>query len=443
MSPGDAVLPVLDFSAADIHEGRLTALLVDMATQHGPICRGVLPDGPGQGRELIFMIGPEANRFVLHTARDHFSHDQGWSPYLGERVGKGLLNMDPPEHTVHRKIWQPAFTAACMEAYLPIIDQVLLQRLAAWDDRPVVDVYAEARAITFDVAAAALAGFPLDPSLDRLRALFYTLVHGFDAAQESWETFVQRMQQARTEIAGLLLARIAQSRRRPQGNNVLGLILQAQEAHGLSDEQVLAHLNILLVAGHETTTTLGARVLTTLARYPAYQEQVVAELAAVGALADTPVSLEAVRGLKLLDAVVREVGRLYPPVLMVPRGVVHAYTFAGYAVPAGAQVRLALAASHRLPGLFRAPDQFDPTRFLPPRDEERDHPYALVTFGGGPRLCIGMSFAQLEVKRLVMAVLRRYQVTPDTTQDVPHTGFWTAFASDSLRVRLTPRAASL
>ncbi len=441
MSQGVAALPVVEFSAADIHEGRLTALLVAMAARHGPICRGVVPDGPSQGRELIFMIGPEANRFVFHTHRDHFSHDQGWSPYLGERIGKGLLNMDPPEHTFHRKIWQPAFTAACMEAYLPIIEQVLRQRLAAWAARPVVDVYAEARAITFDVAAAALAGFPLDPGLDRLRALFYTLVHGFDAAQESWETFVQRIQQARAEVAGLLLARIAQSRSRPQANNVLGLILQAQDAHGLSDEQVLAHLNILLVAGHETTTTLGARVVTILAHYPAYQEQVVAELAAAGVLADTPASLEEVRGLKLLDAVVREVGRLYPPVLMVPRGVLHTFTFAGYEVPAGAQVRLALAASHRLPGLFRAPDHFDPARFLPPRDEERDHPYALVTFGGGPRLCIGMNFAQVEVKRLVIEVLRRYQVAPVTPQDVPHTGFWTAFVPDSLQVRLTPRPA--
>jgi cytochrome P450 len=218
----------LEFSAEDIHEGRLVGLLVDMALRQGPICRGVVPDGPSQGRELIFMIGPEANRFVFHTHRDHFSHDQGWSPYLGERIGKGLLNMDPPEHTLHRKIWQPAFTAACMAAYLPIMQQVIAGRLQGWAGRPVVDAYAEARAITFDVAAAALAGFSPGPTIDRLRELFYMMVHGFDAAQESWETFLARVLRARTEIAGMLLAMIAEHREQPQANNVLSMILQAQ-----------------------------------------------------------------------------------------------------------------------------------------------------------------------------------------------------------------------
>lgn len=292
------------------------------------------------------------------------------------------------------------------------------------------------RALTFDVAAAALAGFPLGPAIDRLRELFYILVHGMDVAHEARDTLLQRMQQARLEVVQMLLALIAQRRQQPQAGDVLSMILQAGDAQGLRDEQVLAHLNILLVAGHETTTTLAARTLYSLATYPDYQQRIRAEMEEVLGDSPGPPPLGSVRGLKLLDAVIREVGRLYPPILMVPRGVIHPFTFAGYTVPAGAQVRLALAAGQMLPAVFARPKQFDPDRFLPPRDEERQHPYALATFGGGSRLCIGINFAQVEVKSLVTQVLQRYQVERLTDHPLPHAGFWTAFVPPDLHLRL-------
>jgi cytochrome P450 len=84
--------------------------------------------------------------------------------------------------------------------------------------------------------------------------------------------------------------------------------------------------------------------------------------------------------------------------------------FAGYTLPVGANVRVALAAAHRLPSVFADPERFDPERFAPPRDEERATPYSLVTFGGGPRLCIGINFANIEVKALTSHVLRTFQL---------------------------------
>ena len=78
------------------------------------------------------MVGPEANRFVLLSGREHFSHDLGWTPVIGETFGHGLLNMDPPEHTRHRALMNPAFTATFMAAYLPMMQRVIADRTAAW-----------------------------------------------------------------------------------------------------------------------------------------------------------------------------------------------------------------------------------------------------------------------------------------------------------------------
>jgi cytochrome P450 len=444
MSKGMAELPVVSFSGDDIMSGRFPSLQARMALEHGSIYKWVIDSGPDAG-EYIFMVGPEANRFVLHTGREHFSHDLGWTPIMGDSLGKGLLNMDDPEHARHRKMWNPAFTSACMETYLPVIQRVIAERTRHWPERDGVDVYAEAREITFDAAAAALAGFRTGAEVDRLRELFYTLLHGFDVGEDTWDTFMQRMLLARDELGAMLLALIAERRNMPedqQPRDVVGMIVRARDEQGraLSDEQLLAHVNILLVAGHETTTTLGAWVLYLLATQPEQRRRVQAELAALLGDSEGPIPVEAIRSMKMLDNFIKEAGRLYPPVINVPRGVVKDFEFGGYRVPAGTPVRLALAASHRLPQIFANPDIFDPDRFAPPREEDKRSPYALVTFGGGPRICIGMNFANIETKALAAHVLRRYTIEPISGLAPLHAGHWTAVLPDGIRVRVRERA---
>jgi cytochrome P450 len=444
MSKGLADLPEIQLDGDDIMSGRLAALQARMAIEHGPIFKWVIPNGMDMG-EYVFMVGPEANRFVLHTGREHFSHDLGWTPIIGDTLGKGLLNMDPPEHTRHRKMWNPAFASAAIEAYLPVIERVVAARTAAWPQRGEVDVYDEAREVTFDAAAAALAGFTPGPQVDDLRRLFYTLLHGFDPGNDnSFEAYLQRAMLARDELAGKLLALIAERRALPddtRARDVVTTIVRARDEDGrpLRDDQILAHLNILLVAGHETTTTLSAWVLYLLATMPEQRERIEAELENLLGSTDAPLTVEAIRGMKLLDNFIKEAGRLYPPVINVPRGVVSEFTFGGYTIPAGTPVRLALGAGQLLPQVFADPQRFDPDRFAPPREEDRRTPYALVTFGGGSRICIGVNFAQIETKALAAYVLRHYQLEAVENQRIVHAGHWTAMLEHGIRLRVRPR----
>jgi cytochrome P450 len=436
MSKTIADLPVVSFTGEQIMSGRFPAIIAELAAQHGPIFKWVIKDSWDAG-EYVFMVGPEANRFVFHTGRQHFSHDKGWTPIIGDTLGKGLLNMDIPEHTRHRKMWNPAFTASAMEAYVPVIQHVIAERTSSWPKRDVVDVYEEAREITFDIAAAALGGFERGPEVERLRELFYTLLR-FDDRLETWEQYEPRMHAAQRELYSRIVRLITERRAMPAGQarDVVGTIVHARDENGeaLSDEQVLAHINILLVAGHETTTTLAAWVLHLLAAYPEEREKLEAELAQLVGPGATP-SVEALRGLKRLDAFIREAGRLYPPVIHVPRGVVSDFEFGGYTIPEGAQIRLSLASSHLLPGVFEEPFRFDPDRFLPPRDEERRTPYGLVTFGGGARICIGINFAQIEVKALAAHVLRNFDLTIAAPPS-PHAGHWTAVLVDGIKLHV-------
>jgi cytochrome P450 len=161
-----ADLPQVSIAKHDVLAGRLAEIQARAALEHGPIYRCVVEDHFST-REYVCLVSPEANRFVFHTGREYFSHDGGWTPLIGEALGKGLLNIDPPKHTRHRRMWNPAFTAAAMEAYLPVIQQVIADRIRAWPDRDQVDVLHEAREITFSAAAFALAGFAAGPQAVR------------------------------------------------------------------------------------------------------------------------------------------------------------------------------------------------------------------------------------------------------------------------------------
>ena len=441
MTAAAALPPRVDIPAAVWHRGgQLAPFMARLALEHGPIYRFVPQAGPLAGRDVVYLVGPEANRFVLITHREHFSHDLGWTPVVGPTLGRGLLNMDPPEHDRHRALMNPAFTAAFMAGYLPLMRRVIAARTRDWAARGEVDLTVEAREITFDVAAAALVGFQTGPEVDVLREHFHALLHG-DRDEEDGDRARQRVAGIRDALGARLRALIAARRRAAPdagADDVLGLLVRARDERGqaLSDEQLLAHINILLVAGHETTTTLGAWLLYLLAAHPAYGARVDAELAATLGGPDAPLTGEAVRGLPVLTNAIREAGRLQSPVMLLPRGVLADVAFGGYAVPAGTPVFLAVAAGHRLPTVFADPDTFDPDRFLPPRDEEKRQPHALVTFGGGRRICIGVNFAQVEVKALVAHIRRRYRLTPIAGREIAQIGGIVQILPEGIPVRV-------
>jgi cytochrome P450 len=404
----------------------MPTFLARMYQRYGPIFRRPLhlkgPLARYPDSWIVYMVGPGANRFVMHSHRDRFSHDLGWTPNIGGVFEKGLLNTDDPEHARQRKMMNPAFAVAYMSRYLPIMNRVIEERSRDWAARGEVDLYEEARKITFDVAAESLAGFRTGADVDQLRQLFYELIHGDEElGVATHEELWQRAVSVRDQLNGMLLEMIAERRRAPT-DDILGTLAQARDDDGqlFTDTQLLGQLHILLVAGHETSTTMAAWLLYLLASHPAYLARVHAELDDVLGAPSGAVTLESIRAMRVLGYALDEAGRLRSPVGNVPRGVVQDFTFGGYQVPAGTRVLLSLAACHRLPEIFADPDRFDPDRFAPPREEDKRAAYALVPFGGGPRICIGINFVQVEIKALAAHALRTYTLEPIEGQPIVH-----------------------
>lgn len=408
------------------YDRRTGAILAGFYEQHGPIFRT-----EAFGSPTIFLVGPEANRFVMTSNRLKFSHHVGWGRFFDTEFmfGNGLLTMDGDEHAQHRRMMNPAFTVNYMDRYLPIMMRIIRERVDAWLTAGEVDLYDEARKITFDVAAEALAGMAPGKEVEQFRDLYAALMYG------NWGSITE----IRTTLDSLLRKKIKERRANPT-DDILGMMVRVQDeaGHHLSDEQIIAHTNILLVAGHETSTSLSAWLLYLLVTQPDYTARVMAEQQAVIGKHDDP-TLDQIKNMKVLHYALQEAERLYPPVPNGPRGVVEDFEFEGYQVPAGVFALYSIIASHRNPRLFAEPDRFDPDRFAPPREEDKKTPYSLVGFGGGPRICLGINFAQVEIKALTSYILRTMELNLVPGQTIQQVYGATGFPLNGIRMKVRRR----
>jgi len=208
---------------------------------------------------------------------------------------------------------------------------------------------------------------------------------------------------------------------------------------GMSDLQVRDEAMTLFNAGHDTSAAALAWIWYAVASHPEIQDKLAEEAAAV--LGDRPAQYADVAQLSYTERVVKESLRLYPPTwAMVPREAVEPVELGGYQLPRGSWVYIFPYVTHHDPRFFENPQVFDPDRFAAGRVEAIPQ-YAYIPFGGGPRVCIGASFATMEMVLIVASVLQRFRVKLAADQGpVEPEALIAMRPKGGLRVELEPRA---
>jgi cytochrome P450 len=244
---------------------------------------------------------------------------------------------------------------------------------------------------------------------------------------------------ARRLLDRVVLELIAARRRsasRP--DDLLSLLLAAQDEEsgvGMTDRQLKDEALTLLTAGHET---MGAALSWTwylLGQHPQVQKDLHDEVS--GKLRGCSPTLDDLPDLPLTKAVFEEALRLYPPAWGQPRESIRPDEINGFPIPARAIITLNQYVTHRHPDFWDEPETFKPELFLPGQAERR-YRFAYFPFGGGPRVCIGNTFAQLEGPLVVAAVIQQFQVELVPGQTVVPDPTFTLRPKDGVKVRLRP-----
>jgi len=378
--------------------------------------------------QRLWITAPALVKAVLLDERDKFqklSQIRLLSPLLG----KGILTSEGADWKWQRQASAPMFRHQDLLGFVPAFVRATESVLERWRASPagaVQPVDRDMTRATFDVIQATLlpsADRTVGTVLEESMALFQR-AGGWGqlyamAGAPHWLPRPGVVSGARgTVLLRRAVASMLRERRETEAtagaapDDLLHRLMRARDpesGQSMNDEQLVDNLLTFYLAGHETTARALAWTLYLVAQSPEWAAALEDEIARVtGGSAVEAAHLE---HLVLVQQVLKESMRLYPPVPLMSRQCVAPTRLDGVAIAPGATVVMPIYAMHRHLKRWEDPDAFDPARFAPEREAKMPR-YQYLPFGAGPRICIGMAFAMLEATAMLATLLRKARFSP-------------------------------
>ena len=405
----------------------------------GPVSRGWW-----MFRESVYLMSAQANEVVLFDRSGRFSAKLGWERVLADLFPRGLMLRDAEDHRWHRRLMLPAFRHEALERYLAKMSPRIETSIAQWGAQGNLKFYPAIKRLTLAIAADVFLGTQLDDEIDQISNDFSDLVAASVAVVRVpviGRTYAKGVA-GRARLATFIRDRIGQ-RRASDGNDLFTQLCHARDEQDkqYSDEEIVDHLIFLMMAAHDTTTSAITTMVYALGKHPEWQTRLRLEAQKTathieGAGRQAPV-LEHLALMTDIELVFKESLRLYQPLPTIARRAMVDVEIHGKNIPAGTPVAVFPIQVHRSPEWWTAPETFDPERFSPERAENRRHAYAWAPFGGGAHMCMGLHFAEMQVKAVLLPLLRSWQwsVPPGYAPDYAYAPI--AKPRDGLPIQLT------
>lgn len=370
------------------------------------------------GRTAYLLTDPEAVEQVLvGDHRNFVKHSFFWR-HVRAVFGAGLLTSEGDAWLAQRRMMQPAFHRDRVAAYGRVMVEYTERALDGWREGESRDLHADMMALTLEIVAKVLFDSDvredvaeveraLDQALHVVAARFRRPFPVPDWIPVPGNVRYRRAVRRMDDLVYRLI-REHEGRTEP-GDDLLSTLMAARSEDGetMSGRQVRDEAVTLLLAGHETTALALSWAWCLLSRHPDVEARLHRELDRVlGGRAPEP---EDVPALRYAGHVVAETLRLYPPAYAIGREAVEDCEVAGWRVPAGTTLFMSPWVTHRDPRWFDDPEAFRPERW---EDDlaVRLPRFVYMPFGGGPRLCIGARFAEMEATLILATVARRYRL---------------------------------
>ncbi|KAL9963555.1 hypothetical protein ACROYT_G027074 [Oculina patagonica] len=343
-----------------------------------------------------------------------------------------------------RNTLTPAFSALKMKQMVPLMNSccdTLLRKLSEVADKDQsVDIYKFLQGLTMDVIISAAFGINANPqdnsddpvvsaahkamnrSTPRRILLFALSMLPFgNKIMSMFPSILTSNSEQLFKIAKEIVATKRAGKTDLSRKDMLDLMLAASddpsvpESKKLSDMEVIAQSFVFLIAGYDTSSNTLGLTCHHIATHPDVQDKLQQEIDSVWTDEEQVPTYETVNELPYLDMVISETLRLYPPGFLTSRSCTKACVIKDIKIPKDSPILIPIYSIHRDPSIYPDPEKFDPERFSPAAKQSRN-PYTYLPFGHGPHNCIGVRFAQMEMKLVLARMLKRYrlEVGPDT-----------------------------
>lgn len=393
------------------------------------------------GMRLVTLSGLEANRWIFSN-EDKVLRNR-WSAAIRRLLGADSLSLLGGEaHRARRRVLAPHFRRTGLEPLVEPIAGVTREHLRRWAEAGGETVAVDRlRRLAFEIAARYIFGEIARLDLSRLSADFHDWTQGMfvPVAVALPGTAFGRAMAARKRLFAAIQAEVERrAAGSARGPDVLSTLLDVRDENDqlLPRGAIVDDLQLLMFAGHDTTVTALTNIMLHLGQHPEVLARARAEQDAVR---DEPLTVDRLRAMPWLEAVIRESMRVVPPVGGAFRELTQDVEYGGFRLEKGWAVSMSPGLAHGDESVWTDPQRFDPERWMPERAEQEKHPFAYIPFGGGPRKCLGEHFATLEMQIVLTLLLRGYEWEMVEEQDLSPILFPFPRPRSGLRVRLRAR----
>jgi len=367
------------------------------------------------GEQLFLINEPKLIRDVLVTHNRNFTKSRGLERSK-RLLGQGLLTSEGAFHLRQRRLMQPAFHRDRVAGYGDLMVGYADRMRRSWSDGATLDIAREMNRLTLSIVGRTLFDVDVEQQAAAVGEALTAVMESFWMTMLPFGEVLERLpvpklrraRMARGRLDAIIYRMIAD--RRSSGGyrgDLLSMLLAAQDEDdgaGMTDGQVRDEAMTIFLAGHETTANALTWTWFLLSGAPDVEARLHAEVSnalqgRLPATADLP-------SLPFVERVVTESMRLYPPAWIIGRRAIDEYRLNEYVVPPRSILVMSPYIIQRDPRFYPDPDRFDPDRWTP--EFRAGLPkFAYFPFGGGPRQCIGESFAWMELILLVATIAQQ------------------------------------
>jgi len=411
--PGETGFPIIGHTLRFMRD--CNRLFVDMHTKYGDVYFNKYVTD-----KAIHLLSPDGNEFVLLDREKNFSSRKAWNRSLKKLFPNGLMLRDGDEHRHHRRLMGAPFKATALSGYVNQMNPDIAKTVNKWQLQPEFLFYPAIKELTLDLAAKIFIGENLQAESKHINQAFVDVVEASMVLvrKPMFGNKYQRGIEGRAYLEEYFRSRIA-NKQASDDTDMFAEICRAEsdDGDGFSHQDIVDHIIFLMMAAHDTTTSSLSSVCYALAKNPEWQQRIRDDIDAVGA---DELNYEAMPSFVSADLVLKEALRLYPPLPVIPRMAIKDCEFQGYKINKGDQVMVSPSFTQRMPELWTNPNKFDPERFGNERREDKNHKHAWIPFGGGAHKCLGLKFAELQVKLVLFHILKKYELKVGENYEMPY-----------------------
>lgn len=387
------------------------------AKEYGDIV--YLPDLQLSGSRVYMLNHPDYIEAALVTKSSHFSKNQQVLGNLQRLFGNGIIVSEGDFWRRQRRLIQPGFHRDRISNYTNIMVNYTNRMLAKWEHGEIRDISHEMTRLTMEIVAKTLFDANLTGKGEGVGSALTTIMKYFDKRTSNLilallpDSFPipdnLRYKKAVQSLDNIIHEIIEQRRASSEDKgDLLSMLMHIQDEDGsrMTNQQLRDEVMNIFLAGNETTSLALTWTFYLLSQHPEVEAKLATELQSV----PTSLTVADIPRLPYTEMVVMEAMRLYPPGWFISRTVIQECEIDGYLLPVGTSVIMSQWVMHRDPRYFEKPEVFIPERWADGL-AKKIPTYAYFPFGGGPRVCIGRSFAIMEAVLLLATIVRRFRLT--------------------------------